>query len=308
MWVVAKGEKIKTNDQEEKMKIALVLGFLVLVGCSSNNSSNSNTASSNPQLLLVANAAMNGQTVYANPAQGGLVGSLYIEPRNLMLAPDTQIVGCDQNGSGALGINSYLTQPTWVTQSLIYTDLYVPAENFRLGFPAPNGSGVISVDSYFATDTFGNFHLGPNDTEGDYQFALIADDAARLFMNIGGTSTLVVDDQKPAGPNGTCLEETQPAHMSCTKSWSSQTAANIVTLHLIPGQLVPIELQYWQGPGEGIAMMAFYRKVPTNSAQLLDSANCGQEEPFTAGSTSLTNLQQSWQPIVTDNLNAFNFN
>jgi hypothetical protein len=281
------------------MGISTLVAALSLAGCSSNSGN-----SSSPKMLMVANEAMaNGQVVFANPDQGGLVGNLYIEPRNLMLAPDTTIVGCSQNGSGALGIDAYLAQPTWITQSLIYTQLYVPEENFRLGFPAGGSStGLISVDSYFATDTFGNFHLADGDVEGDYQFALVADDAARLYLGSPGAMSLYVDDQKPAGSNNGCLEQTQPAHMSCTNNWSSQTAADVVTVHLAPGQILSMELQYWQGPGEGIAMMAFYRPVPSAANQLLDSTNCGQEENFAAGSTQLTALQQSWHPITMQNL------
>jgi len=256
---------------------------------------------------MVANEAMaNNQIVYADPSQGGLVGNLYIEPRNLMLEPDTTIVGCSQNGSGALGLDAYLSQPSWVTQSLIYTQLYVPEENFRVGFPAGgSGGSVISVDSYFATDTFGDFHLADGDVEGDYQFALIADDSARLYLGSPGSTTLYVDDQKPASyNNGTCLPQTQAAHMSCTNDWSSQTAANVVTVHLAPGQILSMELQYWQGPGEGIALMAFYRPVPSDASQLIDSTNCGQTEDFASGSTNLTALQQNWKPITMGNLTA----
>jgi hypothetical protein len=222
-----------------------------------------------------------------------------------MLAPDTQVVGCGQYGSGALGLDSYLSQPTWITQSLIFTELYVPAENFLVGFPAPAGHGAtLPVDSFFAIDTFGNFHLKNGDTAGYYEFALIADDSARLKLGDGnGNYTMIVDNEKPAGPNNGCLEQTQAAHMSCTVHWTQQTANQVRTFYLKPGDKLPIELSYWQGPGAGIAMMAFYRKVadPENLQTLLDPA-CGQELQFYSSGPDLQNILSTWTPIGLQNL------
>jgi len=298
------------------MRAVVIQGILFLGnGCSRSSSSSGGSANSTatsatkPETqLLVANSILtNGTPVYASPANGGLVGNLYIQPRNFMLAPDTQVVGCGQYGSGALGLDNYLSQPSWINQSLIFTDIYVPAENFLVGFPAPGGNGaVLPVDSFFAIDTFGSFHLGIGDTEGYYEFSLIADDSARLKLgNPDGSYSMLIDDEKPSSyNNGTCLAQTQSAHMSCTTNWSNQTAAQVKTVYLRPGDLLPMELSYWQGPGGGIAVMAFYRKVadPTNASQVLDPA-CGKEWDFSANGTDLQNLKKTWTPIGLQNLN-----
>ncbi len=286
--------------------LCFIFAVSMLSACSAGSGSSgvsANSADSTP--LLVANKSMaNDQLAYASPLAGGLVGLLYIQPRNLMSVPDTQVTGCGQDGAGALGIQSYLSQPTWASQQLIFTDLFVPTRNFQLGFPAPGPSGsLISVNSFFTIDAKGFFHLSSTDTEGDYQFALIADDAAQLQINNNGVTTMMVDDQKPAGPNNGCEEQTQSAHMSCSTTWGNQATTNYYTVHLTPGQLLPIELTYWQGPGGGLSMMAFYRKVAdtTNPADLTDTS-CGQELGFNEGSDSLNEVLSTWTPISFANL------
>ena len=80
------------------MRIFLVQGLLIMAqGCSHSSSSNTGgssaaQSSTTPGIqLLVANSVMNdGPALYASSAEGGLIGNLYIQPRNLMLAPDTQ--------------------------------------------------------------------------------------------------------------------------------------------------------------------------------------------------------------------------
>lgn len=285
-------------------------GLLVLLfasGCAPGSSSgssgggSSNSALSAP--LMVANVAMKSdQVVYASPDLGGLSGSLFIQPRNLMIAPDTQTVGCGQSGSGALGLDSYLSHPDWITQNLLLTEIYVPARNFQLGFPLSTAAGMVPVKSFFALDVVGNFHLAAGETEGDYQFALIADDSARLKISQQGQSVMIVDDEKPAGPNNGCLEQTQASHMSCTQNWKDQSAAQIKTVHLVPGQSVNMELSYWQGPGNGIGMMAFYRKVPTTGSPI--DPLCGQEPGFDDGSTALNQVLSTWTPITFSNLSS----
>jgi hypothetical protein len=293
-----------------------VLGIMAMVAglaaCSASRDQSSaslgsgDTANSSvDRELLVANKSMgNDATVFQKISGGGLIADLYIEPRDHMRAPDTQTVGCGQSGDGALGIESYLAQSGWVTQQVLLTDLYVPTRFFQLGFPAPDLSGgILPVKSFFVIDGKGFFKLDPTDTEGDYQFAVIADDGAKLklgnALNSSPNSFLTIDDQKPAGVNGGCLEQTQSAHMSCTADWSDQSAAKVQTLHVKPGQLVPIDFQYWQGPGNGISMMAFYRKA--DSLNPLDAA-CGKELGFDDGAPALADILKTWKPIVLGNL------
>ena len=274
---------------------------------SSTSASGVTTTAATSTKLLVANSVMNGESpIYAYPTSGGLVGNLYIEPRSMMNAQDDQVSGCGQWGAGVPGLDSFLSKPNWITQTLLFTDLYVPAQSFLNGFPAGNSGSQVPVLTYFAIDSYGTFHLGIGDTAGFYQFALIADDSARLKMQKpDGTYSMIVDDEKPLSYNtGTCLPQTQSPHMSCTSDWSSQTSSKVVTVYLKPGDTLPIEMSYWQGPGGGIAMMAFYRKVqdPSNTNALIDPA-CGQEWNFSASGSDLNTLKQTWKPISIENLN-----
>jgi hypothetical protein len=273
-----------------------------LLACTGSGGSNSSVSSQSSRVLVANNQMLDQAPTFISLDGGGLVGSIFIQPRNLMTVPDTQTVGCSQNGEGALGLSSYLSQPSWRGQAVAFTDVYVPMRNFLQGFPTNGESGgVYSVDSYFALDTYGNFHLDTTDVEGDYQFALIADDSA--VLKIGNETTgaydLTVDDQKPAGPNGACLEQTQPGHMSCTTNWSSQVAANVVTYHLKQGDTLPVELSYWQGPGQGLGIVLLYRQVPAAGSM---DAQCGMENGYGNGQAGLTDVLTRWKPVKFTNL------
>jgi len=269
-----------------------------LAGCAGSSSSETTP-------LVVANVAMKDQGhILASPANGGMVADLYIEPREHMLAPDTQTVGCSQKGNGTLGIANYLSHPEWITGQYLFTDLNVPTRYFTDGFPL-NGSSTSTVDSYFTFDIKGTFHLDTSDLDGYYQFAAIADDAAEIRTATEGGSfdALLVDDSKPAGANNGCLEQTQPAHLSCSSVWGNQAAANIKTIHISPGQNIPLEVKYWEGPGQGIAFVVLYRRVadPNNTASLADSS-CGKELNFSASGAGMTDLLTRWKVVSSGNL------
>lgn len=282
-----------------------ILGLVFITGCSRASDgifSSSATSANGAAQLLVANKLMAiDKQVYASPLNGGLMTKLYIQPRGLMSVPDDQVTGCGQAGLGALGIDAYLVHPEWIgEQRVLLSDVFVPTRNFSQGFPLSNANGPTpSIRSFFVLDGQGYFRLADGEVEGDYQFATIADDGARLLIKDGSNFVTVVDGQKPAGPNGGCLEQTQSAHMSCTTNWSDNSAAAVKTVHLKPGQAVPIELQYWQGPGYGLAMMAFYRRV--DPANLID-ASCGQERGYGDGSSALSDVMKTWTPLSIGNL------
>lgn len=291
--------------------LPLLLSLTLITACNHNSNSNSNSSAVVGPMntpTMVADQAMNSKgVVMALPSAGGFFGNLYIEPRSQMIAPDTQMVGCYQYGDGAAGIAAYLTQPSWITQQVLFQTLDVPNQNFLQGFPAGSGSGLISVDSYFAMDVTGLFHLAPGDVAGYYQFAVIADDAAQVLLNPEGDgldTQMLVDDQKPASfNNGTCLPQTQAAHMSCTSNWSDQTSDAVQTIYLTSTDVVPLEVKYWQGPGQALALVVMYRFVadPTNTQSLVD-ADCGQTLPFSQGSASLNDLLTRWNVVSFSNL------
>jgi hypothetical protein len=289
---------------------ALILAVLTTLtaGCGSSGSGSGGSSSASSMPLVVANSVMRDQgATLASPVSGGMIADLYIQPRASMLAPDTTIVGCDQAGSGALGIQSYLDNPAWITQQILFTDLYIPARNFASGFPLSDGSGgTLPVRSYFVTDIKGSFHLAAGDQAGYYQFSVIADDSAQIRTSVEGTfDYLLVDNEKPAGPNGGCLEQTQTAHLGCSSQYANQSGQFIHTIHIAPGESIPLEVLYWQGPGLALAMTVLYRQVadPTNTTSLQD-ASCGQELGFTEGSAGLLDLLTRWTPVTFNNLSA----
>lgn len=277
-----------------------------LTACSDSGLGTKVVDSNGNRVLQSVDSAMKAdQYSFISPSMGGLTGSLYIQPRASMIASDTTVVGCDQRGNGALGLDAYLNQPSWITQEILMREIFVPTRNFTLGFDAMDPYGVVQpVRSFFAVQVDGYFKLDTIDVEGDYQFAIIADDSARL-RTTGASGRLLVDNEKPTGVNTTCLDKTQAAHMSCTNSWSDQSTTKVQTIHLKPGDRLPVRFEYWQGPGQGISMMAFYRKVPAAGS---GENSCGKELGFAEGSSSLNQILSTWKPIRIENLgNYWNF-
>ena len=245
----------------------ITLSFFSLssvISCTGGGGSTSAASNAMNTPTIVADKAMNNQgVVMALPSGGGFYGNLYVQPRDLMTVPDTQEVGCSQYGEGLLGLDNYFSNPQWITQQVLFQSLDVPDQYFTQGFPSGTGTGVLSVDSYFAMDVTGVFHLAPGDTAGYYQFAVIADDGAQLLVNSGDSSSgqMLVDDEKPASyNNGTCLAQTQASRMSCTSVWGDQTAGSVQTVYLTPGQVIPLEVKYWQGPGQALSLIVMYDK------------------------------------------------
>ena len=137
---------------------ALIASLLTLTACGGalpDGATNSTAAGQGPvRTLLIADRAMaTDQVSFQKTSVGGLIASLFVQPRASMAAPDTQTVGCTQAGQGALGIDAYLSQPTWNTRSVLLTGLSVPTRNFSLGFPVADAA--LPVKSYFVIDARG---------------------------------------------------------------------------------------------------------------------------------------------------------
>jgi len=134
-----------------------------------------------------------------------------------------------------------------VDTHLFMTDVGVPTRAFDLGFFDQNGGLVTNAEGtklyeYFRLKLRGEIQLSADDPEGDYQFALLADDGATLRVDRGTGMELWVDN-----------DGTHPTRFK-------QSA---LPLHLTHGSSVPFEIDYYQGPRYHIALELMWRRVPT---------------------------------------------
>lgn len=152
-----------------------------------------------------------------------------------------------------------------VVDSTLYFDrVFVPTRKFDMGFFTQDGSLVLNhlgqpMYEYFALHMEGQFQLGPNDVEGDYQVALLADDGAVLKVSdgAGGYRVLVDNDGEH----------------------STKFACPTNTIHMSKDTKLPFVLEYFQGPRYHISVAVMWRLVPdgTDPAIPIADTQCGQQ-------------------------------
>lgn len=138
-----------------------------------------------------------------------------------------------------------------VVESTLYFDrIFTPTRAFDLGFITQEGQQVLNhhneaLYEYFALHMEGQFQLGPNDPEGLYQIAVLADDGAVLKLSDGngGWNTIVDND----GEHST--------KMACPSNTVSMTR----------GTKLPFQLQYFQGPRYHISVAVMWRPLPSGA-------------------------------------------
>ena len=135
-----------------------------------------------------------------------------------------------------------------------------------------------------------NIQLGPTDSAGAYQLAILSDDGAILSVKGPGTDTFVpfIND-----------DGTHPTTMTC--------ATTPLTINAY--DLIPIQLQYYQGPRYQIALQLLWRPWPTSGSAV--DPLCGTSgnyqffNPDTAPSTPQQNylnlLARGWKPLAPAN-------
>jgi hypothetical protein len=195
--------------------------------------------------------------------------------------PPSDTVVCDpfntQNpalqGHGLVAKLSYLSddQPRYtnvmdainnghqINATVYMNDVNVPTRPFDRGFFTQAGSLIVNNNGnalyeYFSVDMQSTITLGPIDPEGDYQFAVLADDGAILEIQdpVNGYQNLVNDDG------------THPTMLGCETP----------PIRMIASTQLPIKFHYFQGPRYHIALMLLWRPYPTGG-QTTDPL-CGQ--------------------------------
>ncbi len=172
--------------------------------------------------------------------------------------------------------------------SLFFNQINVPTRPFDHGFVTRSGEVIKTpagntLYEYFGIHFQGNITLNNNDTEGLYQFALLADDGAVFSLqdSSGNWQTLIDNDG------------VHPTRMGCATT----------PVDMKRGSYIPMDLKYYQGPRYHIAMVLMWR--PWNGSA--HDPSCGtqgnslffnsQTDPSTPQPAYNALLTRGWQVV-----------
>ncbi len=215
-------------------------------------------------------------------ANSGLKGSLY---------------SLNSSQPHYVGVDNYIAYGDLISSSVFISQLAVPTTKFNLGFIKPDGTALNDTDGnrlveWFALDLDTQIKLTANDLDGDYQFALLADDGAvfELQNSNGNLQTLVNDDG--------------------THETTFVCATQVV--HFDHNSQIPAKIKYYQGPREFIALSLMWKKInPGSSPSALNDPACGlrsndaffdyNQTPSAPQQTYKDMLSRGWKPLDTGN-------
>ncbi len=138
----------------------------------------------------------------------------------------------------------YFSEGTKSDQTLFFSQINVPTRLFSLGFPTETGDLVKRDDGevlneWFALRFTSSLTLGPDDSEGLYQLAVLSDDGSILRLQKNGEWVDVVNN-----------DNNHPTRMGCGD-----------VIEMKAGEQHLLQLDYYQGPRHHIALIPMWRKV-----------------------------------------------
>jgi hypothetical protein len=155
---------------------------------------------------------------------------------------------CRSSEGGWNNLDKFASSPLAVksTSKIYLTKLDVPTRSFSLGFPKLDGSIIQTAEGadlveYFSLRFRTELKLGDEDEEGEYEFAVLADDGVRMQVGEGSNSQVYLEH-----PSNT------PSKMICSDQ---------KTVTLSRDTVVPVKLDYFQGPRYHIALTLIWRKA-----------------------------------------------
>jgi hypothetical protein len=170
------------------------------------------------------------------------------------------------NSNDWLSLDRYLEPDvTQLPNVLYFFNLDVPTRPFDSGFPLFDGSliqdnSLESLLEYFRIHFEGMVTLGPDNSEGDYEFAMLSDDGARLKMGVD--KQVIIDN-----PQDT------PSKLMCATQ----------RVHMRRGFEQPFDLEWFQGPRYHIANMLLWRKASDDAEPLCGSSGNDMWFDYNAG-------------------------
>ena len=147
-------------------------------------------------------------------------------------------------------INNYQTSG----QSLFFNSVNVPTRMFYDGFPLESGDVVrddlgTQLIEYFAMKFESQIVLGPNDSEGLYELAMLSDDGT--ILKIKDPENVIVDPTSNGWETHINNDGDTPTRMKCSSR----------LINMKKDKKVQMELLYYQGPRFHISNMLIWRKA-----------------------------------------------
>lgn len=237
---------------------AMAMGsFITFVGCSPNNGGNGAAATAVAEQGETAVAKYNVNMYPMNkvvcnpwdaePAQTpeyGLKASLFYrstgQPRYY-------------------SAKDYVEKTTASTQTLFFTDLNVPARMFSTGFSTQTSETIKDDQGNLLVEYFGlkfetSLVLGPNDAEGVYELATLADDGVIVQALVQGMWVDVVNS-----------DGDHSVKMGCATRYFDMKSTSEV----------PLRIYYYQGPRYHIANVLMWRRL-SDPANVVKSVECNK--------------------------------
>lgn len=263
--------------------VALVLPALasLTTGCEPTEiveAGNSTAVIDSPADVTNSNAVCNpfGDSHPGTDINHGLVGSI------AYLSPDQPLYS---------RVDDYVNFAHPVDVTLFFDKLDIPTRSFDRGFVTQGGTVLKNQQGntlyeYFFMTFQSVIKLGPNNSPGYYQLALLSDDGSLLQVDTGtGLRTMVNNDG------------THPTQFACASQ----------PVYLDSASALPMRLYYYQGPRYHIALTMMWR--PWNGSA--SDAECGRNgnsryfdwtvDPSAPTSTFNGMLSRGWRVMTADN-------
>jgi hypothetical protein len=220
------------------------LAFITLSACTKDGSAPSglSTSSENLGSLAVNVNKYTASSIVCDPLNGGVSTQ-----KNYQNGIKADLFYRTSAMPRWYSSNEYITSGFKSTQNIFLSDMNVPTRLFTEGFMNAQGTALQDdqhnkLIEYFGLKMTTNVVLTDLDDEGDYEFAVLSDDGAKMTIKSGTTLTadqLLIDN-----------DGDHPTQMGC--------ATQVV--RLVKNALLPIELTYYQGPRYHISNVLMFRK------------------------------------------------
>ncbi|MCB9073446.1 MAG: hypothetical protein H6623_07475 [Bdellovibrionaceae bacterium] len=187
----------------------------------------------------------------------------------------------------------YLNLGQQSPQTLFFSSLDVPTRLFDQGFPTETGSSINDdagnrLMEYFALTFSSVLKLTADDEDGDYEFALLSDDGAVMYVrdSSGQYQPIVNNDGD------------HPTRMGCGQKLTLDHSSELV-----------IKLDYYQGPRYHISLVPMWRKVSSATTAEPLCGHSGNSLFFDYNNNSTPQaaynqlLSRGWKPIASGNWN-----
>lgn len=226
--------------------------------------------------------ALNGAVLVSTDPTAGLVANLFY---------------LDSSQPRYSSVNDYITNGHPITNATLYfNEINVPTRPFDRGFFTNEGQTILNnqgntLYEYFGLEFMTDIILAAEDPEGDYQFAVLADDGAILSTRgeSGNPLDVIVND-----------DGTHPTKFGC----------GTYPINMSRSTRLPVNFRYFQGPRYHISAMILYRPWPTDS-NLVNDVECGKsgnsryfdstQNPPTAQAAFNGLLSRGWKVLQSAN-------